>query len=86
MGAGTPVVATSAGAIPEVCGDAAVLVDVDDADALAAALDRVLHDDVLRTELVARGRARVARFTWPVHVSGVVALYRRAAAASAGPT
>jgi glycosyltransferase involved in cell wall biosynthesis len=82
MGAGTPVVATRAGAIPEVCGDAAVLVDVDDVDALADGLERVIHDHALRADLVARGLARVDRFTWPVHVSGVLALYRRAAAGS----
>jgi glycosyltransferase involved in cell wall biosynthesis len=82
MGAGTPVVATRAGAIPEVCADAAELVDVDDADALAGALDRVIHDESLREQLVARGRVRAGLFTWPVHVSGVLALYRRAAATS----
>ncbi len=82
MGAGTPVVATRAGAIPEVCADAAELVDVDDADALAGALDRVIHDEALREQLVARGRARAGAFTWPAHVSGVLAMYRRAAVAS----
>ena len=82
MGAGTPVVATRAGAIPEVCGDAAELVAVDDIDALAAGIDRVLHDDARRLTLVARGSERVRQFTWPVHVSGVVSLYRRAAARS----
>ena len=82
MGAGTPVVATRAGAIPEVCADAAELVAVDDPDALAAGIDRVLHDDAHRRGLIERGAARAQLFTWPAHVSGVVALYRRAASRS----
>lgn len=80
MGAGTPVVATRAGAVPEVCGDAADLVAVGDTDGLAAALDRVLVDDAHRAGLVVRGRDRAAMFTWPAQVSGIVALYRAAAA------
>src|SRR5262249_47673826 len=48
MGAGVPVVAARAGALPETLGDAAVMVDPADVDALGAALDRVLHDDELR--------------------------------------
>ena len=82
MGAGTPVVATRAGAIPEVCADAAELVAVDDSDALAAGIDRVLHDDAHRRGLIERGAERARLFTWPAHVSGVVALYRRAASRS----
>lgn len=82
MSAATPVVATQAGAIAEVCGDAAELVAVDDADALADGLDRVLDDEELRRRLIERGLLRSAMFTWPVHVSGVVALYRRAVSQS----
>lgn len=57
---GTPVVASTAGSIPEVAGDAALLVDPDDADGLVAALRRVLGDPELRTTLRARGRERIA--------------------------
>jgi glycosyltransferase involved in cell wall biosynthesis len=78
MGAGTPVVATAAGAVREVCGDAAELVPLGDRDALAAGIERVLTDDARRAELVARGRARAARYTWAEQVSGLVALYGRA--------
>ena len=79
MVAGTPVVATTAGAVPEVVGDAALLVDPDDRDGLAAALIRVLGDDATRADLSARGRARVARFTWERAASELRELYERRA-------
>ncbi|HUF01382.1 MAG TPA: glycosyltransferase family 1 protein [Gaiellaceae bacterium] len=61
MASGCPVAASSAGAIPEVCGDAAVLFDPTDADAIAAA---VLEADSRADELRERGIARAAEFTW----------------------
>lgn len=64
MAAGTAVVATAAGALPEVLGDAADLVPVGDTDALAGALARVLADDEHRADLVGRGSARAAALTW----------------------
>lgn len=81
MAVGTPVVATAVGAIPEVVGDAALLVAERDAEALADALGRVLDDGALRTTLVAASRERVGRFGWDRAVDEVVALYRRAVAA-----
>ena len=62
--AGTPVVASNAGAIPEVAGDAALLSAPEDAEALAANLLRVLTDRPLRERQVAAGRARAALYTW----------------------
>lgn len=64
MSAGIPVVATHTGSLPEVCGDGAELVPVGDPDALAKALARVLHDDAHRDDLVRRGTATAARYTW----------------------
>lgn len=78
MAAGTPVVATRVGAIPEVVGDAAVLVPEQDAAALAAGIASVLDDDGLRGELAARGHQRVAHHTWERTVDGIVDLYRQA--------
>jgi glycosyltransferase involved in cell wall biosynthesis len=82
MAAGTPVVTTAVGAIPEVVGDAAVLIAPGDPDALAGALAGVLAggDEVVR--LVARGRDRAIRFTWDACASGLAGLYRDAAADS----
>ena len=83
MVAGVPVVATTAGALPEVVGDGAELVDPGDADALAAAIDRLLADDGARADLVARGRRRVRAFSWEECGAGLAALYRDASAGSA---
>jgi glycosyltransferase involved in cell wall biosynthesis len=79
MAAGTPVVATRAGALPDTLGDAALLVAPGDGDALAAALARVLDDDATRHDLVERGRRNLGRFSWDRAAEGLVALYRRAA-------
>jgi len=62
--AGTPVVASNAGAIPEVAGDAALLSAPEDAKALANNLLRLLTDSQLRQRQVAAGRARAALYTW----------------------
>ncbi|MCB1039908.1 MAG: glycosyltransferase family 4 protein [Acidimicrobiales bacterium] len=81
MSVGVPVVATAVGAIPEVVGEAALLVAERDAEALADAIHRVLTDEAVAASLVAAGSDRVARFSWDRSVEGVAALYRRAAAA-----
>ena len=62
MAAGVPVVASAAGAIPEVVGDAAMLVPPGDPDALRAALRSVLLDPAVAAGLVARGAARARAF------------------------
>lgn len=61
MASGCPVAASNVGAIPEVCGDAAALFDPLDVDAIAAG---ILATDERRDELVERGLARAAEFTW----------------------
>jgi glycosyltransferase involved in cell wall biosynthesis len=75
MAVGVPVVATIAGAVPEVVGDAALLVDPDHVDALADALLTVLTDDARRDDLVARGHTRHRAFTWTQTVDELLALY-----------
>lgn len=62
MAASVPVVAARAGSVPEIVGDAAVLVAPGDAPALAEAIVRVLADAALRTRLVAAGHARADAF------------------------
>jgi len=64
MACGTPVVASDRSSLPEVVGDAGLLVDPADPDAWTEALERVLGDEALRDDLRRRGRARAASFTW----------------------
>ncbi|MFP5256684.1 MAG: glycosyltransferase family 4 protein [Acidimicrobiia bacterium] len=63
MAVGTPVLAADATAIPEVCGDAALLVDPYDVEALACGLERVVGDASLRSTLRARGIERVEHYS-----------------------
>ena len=81
MAAGVPVVATAAGALPEVLGDAALLVPAGDVEALSDALGRALDDADSRSRLVHAGRARAATYSWGACAAGLVDLYRRAAGA-----
>jgi glycosyltransferase involved in cell wall biosynthesis len=64
MSCGTPVVCSNASCLPEVAGDAAVLVDPLDVAGLAAAMERVLVAEELRDELVERGFEQVRKFSW----------------------
>jgi glycosyltransferase involved in cell wall biosynthesis len=64
MACGTPVVCSNVSSLPEVAGDAALLVDPLDTDALAAAIERVVTDGGLRRNLVERGFAQAERFSW----------------------
>ncbi|MFI9647733.1 glycosyltransferase family 4 protein [Streptomyces sp. NPDC052040] len=86
MATGTPLVATTGGAIPEVAGpdrETCLAVPPGDAGALAAALNRLLGDPRLRARLGAAGRERVLRrFTWARAAEGTVARYREAIAAA----
>jgi glycosyltransferase involved in cell wall biosynthesis len=78
MAAGVPVVTTKVGAIPEVVGDGAVLVDAGDANALADALVGVLDGGPDIEALVARGQRRAAGFSWSRCAEGLDRLYREA--------
>ena len=64
MAAGLPVVTSNRSALPEVAGDAALLVDPSDTPALAGALCRLASDRELRERLVDQGLKRAAEFTW----------------------
>jgi glycosyltransferase involved in cell wall biosynthesis len=75
MAAGVPVVATAAGAVPEVVGAAALLVPPGDDDALAGALAQVLDDGAVRQRLVGAGERRVAELTWERCGDGLQSLY-----------
>ena len=78
MAAGTPVITSNVSSLPEVVGDAALLIDPMDAGAIADAMARVLGDAALRAELIRRGRERVKAFSWDRSVARVSAGLRRA--------
>jgi glycosyltransferase involved in cell wall biosynthesis len=73
MACGTPVVASTRGALPEVLGDAALLVDPTDEDALAQALQAAASD---RGDLRRRGLERAARYSWQHAAGETLAIYR----------
>ena len=64
MACGAPVLTSPVSSLPEVVGNAAVLVDPYDVDALATAMRRLWEDEALRADLRARGLARAGQFTW----------------------
>jgi glycosyltransferase involved in cell wall biosynthesis len=78
MAYGAPLVASAATALPEVVGDAGRLVDPDDPQAWATALEGLLVDEGERARLVAAGRERAARYTWAANAEALAAVYRDA--------
>ncbi len=77
---GAPLIASTAGSIPEVAGDAALLMDAEDDATLARHLTRVLNEPELAADLRARGLARAAEFSWTRAAQETLAAYVRAAA------
>ena len=77
MAAGTPVVTTRAGSLPEVVGDAALVVDPGDADGLGQAIAELLDDPARADAQRAAGRARSRLYSWDATTAGLVGLYRR---------
>jgi glycosyltransferase involved in cell wall biosynthesis len=76
MAAGIPVIAGNRGALPEVVGDAAMLIDPHREDELETALQACAFDTDLREELIAKGYERSALFTWPKAVERTLTVYR----------
>lgn len=76
MACGTPVVASTASCLPEVAGDAALLVPPTDVEALAHALDQTLNDENVRAQLIAKGAERVLQFSWEKSARELVEIYR----------
>jgi glycosyltransferase involved in cell wall biosynthesis len=77
MACGTPVVTSRLSSLPEVVGDAALLVDPYSVDDIAEGLRKVLSDEALAAELVRRGRARAASFSWERSARAIHAGYMR---------
>jgi glycosyltransferase involved in cell wall biosynthesis len=74
---GTPAIVSNVSALPEVVGDAAILVDPHDLDGLTVAMWRVLTDEVLRSNLISKGLKRASMFSWRRAAQETLAVYRR---------
>lgn len=79
MAHGAPVVTSAGTATEEVAGDAAIVVDPRDVDAIATALATVIGDADLAAHLRIRGRSRAAQYTWEATADAVAAVYREVA-------
>ena len=75
MACGTPVIASSASCIPEVVGDAGILVDPTSEEAIATAIRKVALDPGLRRELAAAGLRQAAQFTWERTAQATLRVY-----------
>jgi glycosyltransferase involved in cell wall biosynthesis len=84
MRRGVPVACADRGALPEVAGDAALLFDPDDQEAVTAALRTLLSDRARAAELVRRGHERVRAFTWERTAQLTLASYERALGSGSG--
>jgi glycosyltransferase involved in cell wall biosynthesis len=82
MASGVPVVASAASCIPEVTGNAALLVSPEDVDGLKLALERGLTDAPWRAQAITHGLDRARQFTWQACVDATVQIYRQVAASS----
>jgi glycosyltransferase involved in cell wall biosynthesis len=78
MACGTPVVTSDVSSLPEITGDAALLIDPNDEGALANALIEVVNNDRLRAELREKGIAQAEKFTWRDAAEKTLRLYREA--------
>ncbi|MDX1993255.1 MAG: glycosyltransferase family 1 protein [bacterium] len=72
MHCGTPVIASSTSSLPELVGDAGLLVDPLDVEAIAQAMTRLATDQSLRTAFTERGKRQASRFTWTAAAADVL--------------
>ena len=75
MASGTPVVTSNVSSLPEVVGDAALLIDPRDSEAIAGAVERILTDEGLRRSLAQKGLARAHEFSWERSVRRIRDVY-----------
>jgi alpha-1,3-rhamnosyl/mannosyltransferase len=81
MALGVPVVASAVSSVPEVCGDAALLVEPRDASAVAVAMGRALTEPALAERLRCTGRARAGLFTWEATARATREVYETSSSA-----
>jgi glycosyltransferase involved in cell wall biosynthesis len=76
MACGTPVVTSNVSSLPEVVGDAALLVDPENVEEIASAIEKVLTDEKMREELIRKGFERVKNFSWEKTASETLKIYK----------
>ncbi|MDO9543397.1 MAG: glycosyltransferase family 1 protein [Kiritimatiellia bacterium] len=77
MACGTPVVCSNRGSLPEVCGQAALPVNPDNISEVCSAMQRVLTDSQLSSDLISRGFQQAAKFKWQETAKQTVAAYEK---------
>ena len=80
MASGTPVLTSNLSSLPEVVGDAALLVDPYDPESITDGMQQILSDTALRERLIRQGRIRASEFSWESSVRRVLATYREVSA------
>jgi glycosyltransferase involved in cell wall biosynthesis len=80
MACGTPVVCADNSSLPEIAGDAALLIEATDTDALADAMRQLLIETSLREKLIRRGYEQARKFTWEKAAQRLLRVYRQVAA------
>lgn len=76
MACGTPVITSNVYSMPEVAGDAALLVDPENVEALAKGIKRLQDETALRSELIAKGLTRASAFTWDKTATATLTVYQ----------
>ncbi len=76
MACGAPVITSNTSSLPEVVGDAALLIDPHNTSELAQAMIRLLEDETLREEIRQKGYTRAQLFTWPKSASKMLSVYQ----------
>jgi glycosyltransferase involved in cell wall biosynthesis len=84
MTCGTPVIVSKIKVMPEVVGDAALMIDPHDPENLAIAMHRLLIDEDLRSELIAKGLKRAAKFSWEQAACETLKIYHKVGGNGAG--
>ena len=80
MASRTPVLASNTSSLPEVLGDAALLVNPENVFEIARGMKSILMEDSLRARLVERGLKNISKFSWEAAARQVIAAYQRASA------
>jgi glycosyltransferase involved in cell wall biosynthesis len=77
MACGCPTICSRAGSLPEICGDASILVNPADTCDMANAICRILQEKDLRNDLIAKGYAQAAKFSWKSTANRFLELFQR---------